>query len=145
MMLFGRVRRWAGRVRSSDGRAASFARFLGVGGAANLVYLGAFWALLSPVGTQAANLVGSITSTVLANELHRRRTFHASGRVRWQTAQWEGGGLAVIGLATTSAALAVADRWLTSPSALVHTLVIATVTGAVGLVRFVLLRSWFTR
>ena len=38
--------------------------------------------------------------------MHRRLTFHAGQQVSWFTAQWEGGGLAGVGLVATSLTLA---------------------------------------
>ena len=63
------------------------------------------WALvfiaLQVAGDQAANLAGAIASTLLANELHRRLTFHAEDRVGWFTAQWDASTVAAIGLVAT--------------------------------------------
>src|SRR5687768_16444576 len=84
---------------------AEFARFVGVGVLTTGVYFVVFLALRS-LGAQPANLVGAVLSSMLANELHRRLTFRAEDRVTWLTAQWEGGGLAIVGLVGTSAALA---------------------------------------
>ena len=42
---------------------------------------------------------------MLANELHRRLTFRADGRVSWFAAQWEGGGIALVGILATALAL----------------------------------------
>jgi hypothetical protein len=55
-----------------------------------------------------------VLSSILANELHRRLTFHATGRVGWLTAQWEGGGLAATGLVASGVALATLDGLLAS-------------------------------
>jgi hypothetical protein len=79
---------------------------------------------------------------MLANELHRRLTFHAGARVSWFTAQWEGGGLAVIGLMATSLALAGFHGLVGDVSALAQIGLVTAVTGAIGLVRFVALRAW---
>ena len=78
---------------------------------------------------------------MLANELHRRLTFHAGRRVGWLAAQLEGGGLAAAGLLATGTALAVLDGRLGS-AWWAELLLIAGVTGAVGLVRFLALRFW---
>ena len=83
-----------------------------------------------------------IASTLLANELHRRLTFHAGQQVSWFTAQWEGGGLAGVGLVATSLALAGVHALIGPVGAAVQLCLIAAVTGAIGLVRFVALRSW---
>jgi putative flippase GtrA len=137
-----RVRRLEQWVRAGDGAGASFVRFIAVGGISNVVYVVAFW-LLTGSGTQLANAVGFLASTMLANELHRRLTFHARTAVRWYTAQWEGGGLAVAGLAVTSLSLAGLDQLTSEPSTLLQSAVLVAATGLVGLVRFLALRAWF--
>jgi putative flippase GtrA len=129
------------RVRlHGDDVSAQFVRFVTVGLVSSLVYF-ALFLLLRGFGQQPANLVGAVVSSMLANELHRRLTFHAGGRVGWLTAQLEGGGLAVAGLLATSTSLAVlggvvGGEWWA------QVLLIASVTGAVGLVRFLALRLW---
>jgi putative flippase GtrA len=123
-----------------DGAIAQFARFVSVGVASTLVYLVLFLALRG-AGTQPANLTAMVASSVLANELHRRVTFHAGGRVRWLTAQWEGGGLAALGLLATSAALAALDG-LVGRSWWAQLLLVCAVTGTIGLARFLALRLW---
>ncbi|WP_249522470.1 GtrA family protein [Modestobacter marinus] len=124
-----------------DDAGAQFARFVVVGGVSSALYALVFIAL-QPVGAQPANLAGAIASTLLANEMHRRLTFHAGGRVSWFTAQWEGGGLAGIGLVATSLALAGLHTLLGDVGTVVQLCLIAAVTGAIGLIRFVALRSW---
>lgn len=124
----------------ADDASAQFIRFVTVGVVTSLVYFGVFRALRF-AGEQPANLVGAVLSSILANELHRRLTFRAGQRVGWLAAQVEGGALAVVGLVATSTSLAaldgvVGDTWW------VELLLIAAVTGAVGLVRFVALRLW---
>jgi putative flippase GtrA len=123
-----------------DDPAAQLVRFVTVGVISSLVYFSLFL-LLRPLGIQLANLTGAVVSSVLANELHRRLTFHAGERVSWWTAQWEGGGLAAAGLIATATALevlgpVVSDAWWA------QLLLIAAVTGAVGSARFVVLRLW---
>jgi putative flippase GtrA len=142
----GRMKAWqvslcGTRTRlHADHASAQFIRFVAVGVLSTAVYFAVFLAL-SPIGQQPANLVGAVLSSMLANELHRRLTFHAGERVGWLNAQLEGGGLAAAGLLATSAALAVLDGVLGS-AWWADLLLIAGVTGAVGLVRFVALRFW---
>jgi putative flippase GtrA len=125
----------------SDLPSAQFARFVLVGGSANLVYAGLFLFLgLAGFGDQAANAVGVLASTALANELHRRLTFRAGDRVGWTTAQWAGGGLAVVGLAASSSTLAALAVWTGPSGPLVSVLAVCAVSGAIGLARFVGLR-----
>lgn len=128
-------------VRDGDAGAAQFVRFAFVGAISSVLYAVLFVAF-DGIGDQPANIVGAIASTLLANELHRRLTFHAGDRVGWFTAQWEGGGLAVVGLVATSLALAGLDRIAADASWQVQVLLIGAVTGAIGAIRFVALRAW---
>jgi putative flippase GtrA len=122
---------------------AQFLRFVLVGGASTVVYALLFvaghgWGYLT------SHLVATAASTVLANELHRRLTFHADERVHWFTAQWEAGGITVIGLFATSAALGVLDSTVASVSVYVQVACVVTVTALIGLMRFIALR-WIFR
>jgi putative flippase GtrA len=128
------------RLHQDDARA-QFARFVVVGVVSSALYALVFVGLQG-FGAQAANLAGAISSTLLANEMHRRLTFHAGGRVSWFTAQWEGGGLAGIGLVATSLALAGLHSLTGDVGTVVQLGLIAAVTGAIGLIRFIALRSW---
>ena len=129
------------RLRT-DEAPAQFARFVLVGGLSSAVYALLFLAL-ARFGDQQAMVAGSIASSVLANELHRRLTFHAGERVTWQAAQAEGGALVVVGMLLTGLALYAWDAVAGPSSALTDLAVIATVTGAIGLVRFAALRWLF--
>ncbi|MFQ1001989.1 GtrA family protein [Modestobacter sp. SSW1-42] len=128
------------RLQADDARA-QFARFVVVGGLSSAVYALVFIAL-GGLGDQTANLVGAVGSTLLANEMHRRLTFHAGQQVTWLTAQWEGGGLAAIGLVATSLTLAGVHALIGDVGTVAQLCLIAAVTGAIGLVRFIALRSW---
>jgi putative flippase GtrA len=129
------------RLRGDDA-AAQFARFVFVGGVSSLLYA-LLYLLLDGVGDQPANLVGAFASSVLANELHRRLTFHAGERVSWFAAQWEGGGLALAGMVATALALGWFDSFARNDGSLADLGVVAGVTGAIGLVRFAALRWVF--
>jgi len=128
------------RVHQDDA-GAQFARYVVVGAVSSTLYALLFIALTG-VGEQPANLVGAIASTLLANEMHRRLTFHAGEQVSWFTAQWEGGGLAGIGLVATSLALAGLHALIGDVGTFQELVLIGAVTGAIGLIRFVALRSW---
>ncbi|MEV0685972.1 hypothetical protein AB0I35_19115 [Nocardia sp. NPDC050378] len=78
-------------------------------------------------------------STVIANELHRRLTFRAT-TVPWFTAQYQGGGLALIGLAITTAALAALESFAPTLGALTQAAAMLAIMAAVGLARFLTLR-----
>jgi putative flippase GtrA len=131
----------ADRMRQDDG-FAQFARFVFVGGVSSVLYAVLF-VLLEGLGDQPANFAGAIASSALANEMHRRLTFHAGARVTWFTAQWEGGGMALIGMVATSLALGWWDAAVGAGGATGRMIVVAVVTGAIGLVRFVALRWAF--
>ena len=136
------VRRVVARLRRDDG-LAEFGRFVVVGGVATLLY-GLVFLALGALGYLPGNVAGSVASTVLANELHRRLTFRAEDRVTWLTAQVEAGGVAVVGLLATTAALAWVHSLSDSVPAAWQIAVVAAVTGAIGGVRFVALR-WIFR
>ncbi len=136
------VTRLGERLRGDD-TGGQFARFVVVGVVSNVLYALLF-VLLSHLGTQPANLAGAVASSALANELHRRLTFRAGGRVTWLAAQWEGGGLAVVGIVSTTVVLNWFDTVAPGASSAASLAVIAAVTGAVGLIRFLALRWVFT-
>jgi len=123
-----------------DDAGAEFLRFVTVGVSSSLVYFALFLALRG-VGALPANIAAFVVSSVLANELHRRVTFHAGGRVGWLAAQSEAGGLAVAGLLATSAVLAALDGVI-GTEWWAQVLLIAAVTGTIGLIRFAALRLW---
>ncbi|NMN98918.1 GtrA family protein [Antrihabitans stalactiti] len=116
-------------------------RFATVGGLCNVVYFVIFLSLRGD-GAQLANMVATIVSTALANELHRRLTFHAAGRVGWFEAQWAGGGLAFVGLAVSSTAIALLHFAFPAVGGVMTGLVVIGVGAAVGGMRFLALRSW---
>jgi putative flippase GtrA len=136
------VRRVVVRLRRDDA-TAQFGRFVIVGGAATLVY-GLVFLALSAFGYLPAHLAGTVASTVLANEMHRRLTFRAEDRVSWLSAQVEAGGVAVVGLLVTTAALSWVHSSADSVPAGLQIALVTAVTGAIGLIRFLTLR-WIFR
>ncbi|WP_459547275.1 GtrA family protein [Nocardia sp. X0981] len=115
-------------------------RFALVGGLSNVFYVLLFLSLTG-AGTLPANVAGSLVSTVLANELHRRLTFHAAERVGWFAAQWEGGGLALLGLGISTAALAVLEVVAPDLADPARAAAVLTISAAVGGLRFLALRG----
>ncbi|MEV6276278.1 GtrA family protein [Nocardia sp. NPDC051832] len=124
--------------------AAQLIRFALVGGSSNIAYVLLF-TTMAGFGPMLANIAGSLVSTVIANELHRQITFQAAGRVGWFTAQWEGGGLALIGLLISTAALAALEFWAPGLGELTQAAAVLVVMAAVGGLRFVLLRGFVFR
>ncbi|MFD4429385.1 GtrA family protein [Nocardia sp. NPDC058497] len=137
---------WPGlltRVRQfprGDHAVAQLIRFALVGGASNIAYVLLFLACAG-FGPLAANTIGSIVSTVIANELHRQLTFRAAGRVGWFTAQWEGGGLALIGLLVSTAALAGLESLAPGLGQITQAGAVLIVMAAAGGLRFLALRG----
>jgi putative flippase GtrA len=132
----------AALLRREDG-GGQFVRFVAVGGTSMLLYGVVLW-LLQGLGTQPANLVGSLASTVLANELHRRLTFRAGAHVSPLAAQLQGGGMALAGVVLTAVVLAGAETAVGPAGPVTQLLLVTAVTGLVGIGRFVGLRWAFT-
>lgn len=130
------------RLRRDD-TTAQFARFVLVGGVTTVVYA-VFFVALSGGGYMVAHLIGTAISTVLANELHRRLTFRADERVHWFTAQWEAGGVTILGLLATSSALGWLDAVTEGTNTGLQIATVAAVTAFIGLMRFLALR-WIFR
>ncbi|MFE3192985.1 GtrA family protein [Nocardia sp. NPDC059240] len=124
-----------------DHAIAQLIRFAVVGGLSNVSYALLFMAM-NGVGPLVANIAGSIVSTVIANELHRRLTFRAAGKVGWFTAQWEGGGLAAVGLVISTAALGALQVWAPGLGELTQAGAVIAIMAAVGGLRFLALRGF---
>jgi putative flippase GtrA len=140
----GTGRRLVARLRRDDA-FAQFVRFLLVGGTSTAVYAVIFLSLQGAgLSYLAAHLVATLASSVLANELHRRLTFHAGERVGWLTAQIEAGSISFVGLVATSAALGWLDSAAGSADPFWQITLVAAVTAFIGLLRFIALR-WIFR
>ncbi|MEV6768871.1 GtrA family protein [Nocardia sp. NPDC051030] len=130
-----------GRYLRGDHVFAQLIRFALVGGSSNIAYVLLFMAM-SGTGPLIANIAGSIVSTIIANELHRQLTFQAADRVNWFTAQIEGGGLALIGLAISTAALAALGFWAPGLGEIAQATAVIVIMAAVGGARFLALRGF---
>lgn len=124
-----------------DTAFAQLIRFALVGGLSNIAYVVLFFGLHAE-GPLTANIVGSVLSTALANELHRRLTFHAADRVGWFVAQWEGGGLALVGLVLSTAALAAVGALFPGVNGVGQAAAVIAISATVGGMRFLALRGW---
>jgi putative flippase GtrA len=125
-----------------DDVLSQFARFVLVGGVSSSFYALLFWAL-ERLGSQPANVIAVVLSSILANDLHRRLTFNAEHRLSWLMAQWEGGGVSLIGLVATTLALGWLDRAIAEPGLLVELALVGAVFATIGCLRFVALRWLF--
>lgn len=130
------------RIRRND-TPGQFIRFVLVGGSSTALYALLFLGL-EGYGYLIAHVVATVASSILANELHRRLTFHADERVGWLTAQIEAGGVSLFGLLATSAALGLLDATVGGAQPVLQITLVAAVTGLIGLIRFIALR-WIFR
>ncbi|WP_435827041.1 GtrA family protein [Nocardia fluminea] len=128
------------RFLRGDHAFAQLIRFALVGGVSNIAYVLLF-ITVHPSGPLVANVAGSMVSTVIANELHRRLTFRAGSRVDGFTAQWEGGGLALLGLGISTAALAGLDFLAPDLGQVAQAGAVIAVMATVGGLRFLVLRN----
>ncbi|KAF0848729.1 GtrA family protein [Nocardia caishijiensis] len=136
---WSRLYAWARRFALGDHPLAQLLRFAVVGGTSNIAYLLLFTAC-ADLGPLTANIAGSVVSTAIANELHRRLTFRTTA-VPWFTAQCQGTGLALIGLGITTAALATLDSLAPTLGNLTQATTMLAIMATVGLARFLILRS----
>lgn len=130
------------RFRQDDA-LAQLIRFAVVGGSSTLLYAVLFLALHA-LGYLPAHITATVLSSVFANELHRRLTFHADERVTWLAAQWEAGAVSLFGLLATSAALGWLHATASTAAPTVQIALVIGVTALIGTIRFVALR-WIFR
>ncbi|GGK49232.1 GtrA family protein [Nocardia camponoti] len=123
-----------------DHPLAQLLRFAAVGGTSNVAYLLAFVAC-DALGPLWANVIGSVVSTVVANELHRHLTFRARESVTWLRAQLQGGATALIGLLISTAGLTLLSTAAPALPALAQATAVLALSAAVGLLRFAALRT----
>lgn len=123
-----------------DCSTSQFIRYAFVGAVTFGLYALVF-VLLDPAGDVGANAAGMILSTVVANEMHRRLTFHAAGRKGWLPAQLESGGLAAVALVATTLALAAANSLVPGAPWPVEVGLVLVITGLLGIVKFFALRG----
>ena len=138
----GRGERLLARFRQDDA-LAQLIRFALVGGSSTLLYAALFLAL-HPLGYLPAHVTATVVSSVFANELHRRLTFHADERVTWLTAQWEAGAVSLFGLLATSGALGWLHATARTAAPGVQIALVIGVTALIGTIRFIALR-WIFR
>ena len=115
-------------------------RFAAIGILSTLAYLVLFL-VLRPIGAQGANLTALLLTAVVNTAANRRFTFGVRGRANAGRHQFEGLIVFGIGLALTSAALAVLNSF-GEPSRIVELLVLLLANLMATVVRFILLRGW---
>ncbi|WP_285725230.1 GtrA family protein [Psychromicrobium xiongbiense] len=119
--------------------------FLLVGGICTAVSLAIFALLRPSMGTQWANLVALILTSVLNTELNRRHSWAISGKEGWWRDHRRGLWVMLLALALTSSSLWFLHLFDPDPSVFedIATITVANVLAAVT--RFLLLRYWIFR
>lgn len=127
--LFGRrvAAPWVGQL----------ARFGMVGGGAGALQLVVYAFLADSLGSQVANVLSWLVSTLVATELHRRFSFGGSLSAS-ESDHAIGVVTSLVTLLLSAAALAVLD----DPSGAAGVVALVAVNGLVGGLRFLVLRWW---
>jgi putative flippase GtrA len=125
--------RWIRRA----GWFAQLVRFGLVGGAASVVQLGLYTFLADSVGSQLANVLSWLVSTMVATEAHRRYSFRTPG-----TGSTGDHTVGVVTSLLTLLLSTVALAALENPVGVAGVLALVAVNGIVGVLRFVTLRWW---
>jgi putative flippase GtrA len=115
-------------------------RFAGIGGAATVVQLGLFAALLTIVPQTWANLFSWTVSTVIANSAHRSVTFGIHGSAHLQRDFLASAAFSLLSLGAGVVALAR----LSTDNPVLSVVVLIAVNAVVGLARYAGLSWWFT-
>ncbi len=120
-------------------------RFAAVGGASTIVYALLFFVLRLLVGSQAANFLALLLTTIGNTWANRWFTFGVTGRLGVVRHQLQG--LVVFGIAwgITSGSLVTLHATEPQASALTEILVLTVANLVATVVRFVLLRGWVFR
>ncbi|MFF6828845.1 hypothetical protein [Streptomyces longwoodensis] len=134
----GRPARPARAGTGRPGAAASFVRFVVLGGTVGLAASAAVTALATLVPWALANAAVTVASTAAATELHARFTF-AGTRSTWRQ-QMQSAGSAVAAYAVTSAAMAALHACVSAPGVLLAQGVYLSAAALAGLGRFLVLR-----
>lgn len=127
-----------GRFRVTvPGWMRQLSRFGVVGGAASVLQLATYTFLTDSVGSQLANVLSWLLSTLAATEAHRRFSFGGSGS--------GAEGDHAVGVVTSLLTLVLGAAALTAlddPSGAAGGLTLVAVNGLVGVARFAVLRWW---
>jgi putative flippase GtrA len=124
------------------GLGSQLLRFAAIGVASTLAYLALFLLLRGPMGAQGANLAALLLTAVANTAANRRLTFGVRGAADLFRHQLQGLVVLVIGLALTSASLALLGAVAPDASRGVEVGVLIGASVAATLVRFLLFRSW---
>jgi putative flippase GtrA len=133
------------RPTARHGHSPRMTRFLTIGVASTLAYLGVFWALTGRLGGQGANAAALLLTAVANTAANRRFTFGVRGRTARARQQVQGLGVFAVGLGMTSGALALLHAVDAHPGRPAELAVLVAANLAATAARFVLLRGWVFR
>ncbi|MGH3549133.1 MAG: glycosyltransferase [Pseudonocardiaceae bacterium] len=124
------------------GLTRQLVRFAAVGVFSTVMYLALFLLLRDPAGSQGANFLSLLLTTITNTALNRRFTFGVFGRQRMTRHQFQG--LIVFGLVLglTSGTLAVTHSLHSAPPAAIELTLLVAANITATLLRFLLLRRW---
>jgi putative flippase GtrA len=120
-------------------------RFAAIGVVSTLVYLLLYALLRNPVGAFDANLVALVVTAIGNTAANRRVTFGVRGSSAVAMHHFQGLVVFALGLALTSAALAVLGRWAPDAGRTVELIVLIAANAMATILRFVAFRSWIFR
>jgi putative flippase GtrA len=116
--------------------------FAAIGAVSTLAYLGLFWVLRPALSAVAANALALLVTAVANTAANRRFTFGVTGRHRRLRQHLEGLVVFGLGLAMTTGALGLLDRFTGHPGRAAELAALVAANAAATVARFVLLRSW---
>jgi putative flippase GtrA len=124
------------------GLTGQLVRFAAVGVLSTVMYLVLFLLLRDPAGSQGANFLSLLLTTIANTTLNRWFTFRVVGHQRMTRHQLQG--LTVFGLVLglTSGTLAVTHSVHSAPPAAVELVLLVALNATATLLRFFLLRRW---
>jgi putative flippase GtrA len=125
-----------------DGMARQLVPFATIGVICTFLYVLGFNLLRQPLGIWPANVVALTATMVVNTAANRRYTFGWRGPQNRTRHYVEAGAAYAVGLAVSSAALALVGVLVTSPSGLVETVALLSAGAIATIVRFVGMRSW---
>ncbi|CAM5487586.1 GtrA family protein [Streptomyces aurantiogriseus] len=121
------------------GPAASFIRFVILGGGVGVLSSLAVPLLATLMPWTLANALITIASTLLCTELHARFTFRTGGRAGWRR-HWQSAGSAAAAYGATSAAMFALHTLQPNPGLLTEQIAYLSASGLAGVGRFLVLR-----
>ncbi len=127
------------------GLTRQLVRFAVVGVFSTVAYLVLFLLTRGALGSQGANVLALLSTTIANTALNRRFTFGFVGRQRRTRHQLQGLIVFGIALGLTSGTLALAHSLHSTPPAAVEVAVLVTANAVATLMRFLLLRLWVFR